>query len=93
MGELYDLEQIRRGQRLFAIFVDRFGVEHFLADDTGWMPRLDPARVEEALKLARGWLERRGRRDVSKATLGLLRRDLKRALLVALAERLVRAGF
>lgn len=93
MGDVIDLEQIRRGRRLFAIFVQRFGVEWFLAVDSGWVPRLDPDRLDAALELAFGWMERRLERQVEDGTLRLLRRELRRTLLQALAERMVKAGF
>ena len=93
MGELIDLEHVRRGQRLFAIFVQRFGIEHFLAADTGQIPRLDPDRLEQAVELACGWLERRAGRQINPGMRTMLRKRLRRRLLQSLAERMVAGGF
>lgn len=93
MGELIDLEQVRRGKRLFEIFIQRFGIEHFLALDTGYVPCLDPDRVADAVDLACGWLTKRSERDVSATVQRLLRKRLRRELLQALAEKMVVRGF
>lgn len=93
MGELIDLEHVRRGQRLFAIFVQRFGIEHFLAMDTGQIPRLDPDRLDDAVVLACGWLERRAGRTITPGMKRMLRKRLRRQLMQCLAERMVAKGF
>jgi len=92
MGDVLDLDHLRRARRLFGIFVGRFGLDHFLARSPDAVPRLDPDRLEQALGLAADWLHRRTERQPEEATLRVMRRDLRRVVLRHLAERLVQAG-
>lgn len=79
----YDLEHVRRGRRLLAILVDRFGVAHFLEHADA---RANVRVCEDAVALAATWIERRTGRVVQGIVLELLRRDLKKMLRRRVAE-------
>ena len=88
-----DLEHVRRGRRVLELLVLRFGVAHFLdAQPARGRPRRAPAQVctracDEAVTLARSWIERRTGREVSDGVLRLMRKDLR-----ALLSRRIREG-
>ena len=79
----YDLEHVRRGRRLLAILVDRFGVSHFLERAGG---HADVRACDDAVALASTWIERRTGRVVNARVLELLRRDLRKMLRRRVAE-------
>lgn len=83
MAATYDLEHVRRGRRLLAILVDRFGVAHFLEHAGG---RANARACDDAVALARTWIERRTGRVVHGQVLELLRRDLLKMLRRRVAE-------
>ncbi len=79
----YDLEHVRRGRRLLAILVDRFGVSHFLERAGG---RANLRACDDALALACTWIERRTGRVVNGRVAELLKRDLRNLLRRRVAE-------
>jgi hypothetical protein len=79
-----DLEHVRRSRRLLAILVDRFGVAHFL--EARGARRVNERACEDAIALARTWIERRTGRSVDDEIARLMRRDLRRLLLRRIAE-------
>lgn len=83
IASTYDLEHVRRGRRLLAILVDRFGVSHFLEGAGG---RANARACEDAVALASTWIERRTGRVVHATVLDLLKRDLKKMLRRRVAE-------
>lgn len=94
MGEVIELEHIRRSRRLFVIFLERFGVEHFLSPDPErpFPPRVDAAKIDDAVLLAATWIERRTGTAPPAATRRRMALALRRALVQKIAERMVRAG-
>jgi hypothetical protein len=82
-ADTYDLEHVRRGRRLLAILLDRFGVAHFLERGGA---RVSTRACEDALAIACTWIERRTGRVVGAHVLELLRRDLKKMLRRRVAE-------
>jgi hypothetical protein len=93
MGQVIDLCHVRRARRLFALLVERFGVESFLLGGEDEDFKLDPDKIGQAVALACSWLELRTGRPSTAATVELLRQELRRRLIRALAEHLVGAGF
>ena len=79
----YDLEHVRRGRRLLAILVDRFGVSHFLERAGG---RANIRVCDDAIALACTWIERRTGRIVNGRVTDLLKRDLRNILRRRVAE-------
>lgn len=79
-----DFEHARRSRRLLAILVDRFGVAHFLDGQRGQCVNL--RACEDAVALARAWIERRTGREVAADITGMMRRDLQRILEVRMAS-------
>ncbi|MFH1807912.1 MAG: hypothetical protein ABIJ09_04165 [Pseudomonadota bacterium] len=93
MGHVIDLCHIRRSRRLFALLVDRFGVESFLLGREDEDFRLDPDKIRQAVSLAASWLELRTGRPATRATVIFMQQELRRRLIRALAEHMVGAGF
>jgi hypothetical protein len=93
MGQVIDLCHIRRARRLFALLIERFGVESFLLGCEDEDFKLDPGKIQQAVALAASWLELRTGRVSTRATVELMRQELRRRLIRALAEHLVGAGF
>lgn len=93
MGQVIDLCHVRRARRLFGLLVERFGVESFLLGGEDEDFKLDPDKIQQAVVLAASWLELRTGRASTPATVELLRQELRRRLIRALAEHLVGAGF
>jgi hypothetical protein len=83
-----DLEHVRRARRVLDLLVLRFGVSHFLetrADAQGRERRarggrLSPAACDDAISLARNWIERRTGRPVTESVIRMMRRDLRTML-------------
>lgn len=92
MADVLDLDHVRRGRRLFGIFLSRFGLPHFLESSSERVPRLNADKLEETLSMAVDWVSRRTGRSPTEATVALMRRDLKRQVVRHLAERMVQAG-
>jgi len=93
MGEVIDIWHYRRAQRLFRLLVDRCGVESFLLGEEDAAFQIDPARLDDAVALAASWLELQTGRAASASTQRLMRNDLRRLLIRALARHLVDTGF
>jgi hypothetical protein len=81
-----DLEHVRRSRRLLAILVDRFGVSHFLSADARAPGRVNERACDDAVALARIWIERRTGRTVDADIIRMMRRDLKRLLVQRIRE-------
>lgn len=79
----YDLEHVRRGRRLLAILVDRFGVAHFLERANA---RANARACDDAIALACTWIERRTGRVVNSSVIELLKRELRGILRRRVAE-------
>ena len=79
----YDLEHVRRGRRLLAILVERFGVAHVLDRANA---RANANACDDAVALACTWIERRTGRVVNASVIELLRRDLRGILRRRVAE-------
>lgn len=75
-----DLEHVRRARRLLAILVDRFGVGHFIRTDAHGAGLLDERACDDAIALARIWIERRTGRDVEEDVARMMRKHLRRLL-------------
>lgn len=93
MGDVIDIWHYRRAQRLFRLLVERCGVESFLLGHEEAAFRIDPRRIDDAVALAASWLELQTGRAASPATEKLMRNDLRRLLIRALARHLVDTGF
>jgi hypothetical protein len=85
-----DLEHVRRGQRVIELLVMRFGVAHFLEKATRSrgreLDRLSKRACEDALSLAKSWVERRTGRHVNESELSLWRRALRKMLVRHIRE-------
>lgn len=79
----YDLEHVRRGRRLLAILVERFGVAHFLERANA---RANARACDDAVALACTWIERRTGRVVGASVIELLKRELRGILRRRVAE-------
>jgi hypothetical protein len=93
MGDVIDIWHYRRAQRLFRLLVERSGVESFLVGKEEAAFQIDPARLDDAVVLAASWLELQTGRPASAATEQLMRNDLRRLLIRALARHLVDTGY
>jgi hypothetical protein len=95
MGELVDLEHTRRARRMLGILLTRFGVSHFLREspERPFPPRIDEARLDDAVTLAMDWIEKRTGRAPSDGTRRRMSAAMRRALVTRVAESMVRAGF
>lgn len=91
VADVIPIDHIRRSRRLFRILVDRLGLEHFLDQGERRYPRLDARAVEEALALCADWIERRTGGDVEGAAREVMERQLRRLLILRVAEWLVGA--
>ncbi len=91
MADVIPIDHIRRSRRLFRILVDRLGVEHFLDASERRFPRIDARATADALALCADWIERRTGGAVQGAALEVMERQLRRLLIVRVAERLIRA--
>lgn len=89
VADVIPIDHIRRSRRLFRILVDRLGLEHFLDRSEGRFPRIEARAVTDALALAADWIARRSGGDVDDAALEVMERQLRRMLIVRIAERLV----
>lgn len=92
MAVVIPIDHIRRSKKLFRLLVERLGVEHFLERDGGRLPRIDRSAAEDAISLAADWIERRTGAAIDDAALEVMERQLRRLLLVRIAERLLAAG-
>ena len=92
MADVISLEHVRRAQRLVALVVDRVGLDHF-ADRGHIPPRIDPDREEETLEMCADWIFKRTGRTVSAGTREVMRRQLRRHLILRLAEDLISLGY
>lgn len=88
MAAVIPIDHIRRSRKLFRILVDRLGLEHFLDDGEERVPRIDTSAIEDALALCADWIERRTGGGVDDASLEVMERQLRRMLIVRIAERL-----
>jgi hypothetical protein len=93
MGEVIDIDHVRRARRLLAILVERFGVRHYLEGGSEASWRIDPARVDDAVSLAIEWITRRSGSRPGEAVAVYMQRELRRILILRVAEGLLRAGF
>lgn len=93
MGDVVDINQFRRARRLFELLVGRFGVDTFIELEGDPPLRIDPAQIRQAVGLAAAWLELQTGRAITEATHGLMTQQLRRCVIQALAERLVKAGY
>ena len=92
VADVIPLEHIRRSRRLLRLLVERLGVDHFLEAETDAVPRISPGAAAAAVALARDWIERRTGGVVERAAMEVMERQLRRLLIVRIAERLVAAG-
>ena len=89
VADVIPIEHIRRSRRLFRILVDRLGLEHFLVPGPQRVPRLDPVRSDEAIALAAEWIQLRTGATVDMASREVMERQLRRLLVLHLAEALI----
>lgn len=89
MADVIPIDHIRRSRRLFRILVDRLGLEHFLDGSERRFPRIDARAVDDALTLCADWIERRTGGYVDGVSREVMERQLRRLLIVRVAERLV----
>jgi hypothetical protein len=80
-----DLDHVRRGKRLLAILVDRFGVAHFLTGSAK-LGRVNSRACEDAIALACAWIERRTGRPVAEEIARMMRKDLRRLLVARIRD-------
>jgi hypothetical protein len=92
VAEVISLEHVRRAQRLVALVVDRVGLDHF-SDRASIPPRIDLEREDEALEMCADWIERRTGARVSGGTREVMRKQLRRHLILRMAEELVSLGY
>jgi hypothetical protein len=90
--DVIPLDHIRRSRKLLRLLVERFGVEHFLEAQADAVPRINPGAADAAVALAVDWIERRTGGDVERAAMEVMERQLRRLLIVRIAERLVATG-
>jgi hypothetical protein len=91
VADVIPIDHIRRSRRLFRILVDRLGLEHFLDEGERRFPRLDAQAVDAALALCADWIERRTGGYVDGISREVMERQLRRLLILRVAERLVNA--
>ncbi|MFZ9888365.1 MAG: hypothetical protein ACO3JL_12760 [Myxococcota bacterium] len=89
VADVIPFEHIRRSRRLFALLVDQLGLEHFLDSSEERVPRLRQRAVEDAIDLCADWIARRTGRVVNEAALEVMDRQLRRLLILRVAERLL----
>jgi len=89
VADVIPIEHIRRSRRLFRILVDRMGIDHFLAPGARRVPQLDPERATEAIALAADWIHLRTGARVDRASREVMERQLRRLLILQVAEALV----
>ncbi len=80
MGDLYDIDHVRRGRRVLRLLLKQIGRELFFVDDRV-IPRIDDQAVDETVRIAAAWLGKRSARPVSTSTEALLRDMLRRRLI------------
>lgn len=93
MGQVINLSHFRRARRLFALLVERFGVEDFLLGGEEEHFRLDDARMQDAVGLAASWLELQTGQPLTQATLERMRQELRQVLIAAVAQHMVSSGY
>ena len=86
VADVIPIEHIRRSRRLFRILVDRLGLEHFMLPGARRVPKLDPDRSNEAIVLAAEWIQLRTGAPVDAASREVMERQLRRLLILHLAE-------
>lgn len=94
MAEVIDFEHTKRARRLVQIFIAREGVASFLFADAArpFPPRIDDARVEDAVDTAMAWIARRTGREPTGDTRARMSAQFRRELVARVAESMVRAG-
>jgi hypothetical protein len=83
-----DLDHVRRARRVLQLLVERFGVVHFMesAERRDTKRKVSKSAVEDAVALARSWIERRTGRPVTEEVLQLMRKDLRTLLVRRISE-------
>jgi len=89
VADVIPIDHIRRSRRLFRILVDRLGVEHFLLPGARRVPRIDPDRADETIALAAEWIQLRTGGEVDAAAREVMERQLRRLLILHIAEALL----
>jgi hypothetical protein len=89
VADVIPIDHIRRSRRLFRILVDRLGIDHFLAPGSHRVPRIDPQRADEAIALTSEWIQLRTGGTVDPASREVMERQLRRLLILYIAEALV----
>ena len=89
MGDVIGFDHIRRSQRLFGIFLDRFGLRYFIDQESDLVLAIHETRAEQMVQLAACWLELRTGLPPAQGTLTIMKRDMRRLLIRRIAETLV----
>ncbi|MBI5496984.1 MAG: hypothetical protein HY904_18360 [Deltaproteobacteria bacterium] len=93
MAVLIDLVHVRKARRLFQLLLERNGLRHYLEGDRERAFKIDPTKLESAVTMCSEWACLRTGTTTTEETVDWLRKDLRRMLIQAVAESMVRAGY